>query len=72
MAALAGCTPPEQKALEAGSRLLAEGNTAGALCLAPSPPVGQAQEAAQPPQPRILQVEDKSALREFEVDAVKV
>ena len=31
VAALAGCTPPEQKALEEGSRLLAEGNTAGAL-----------------------------------------
>ena len=45
---------------------------AGALCLAPVPPLGQAQEAAQPPQPRILLVEDKSALREFEVDAVKV
>ena len=45
---------------------------AGALCLAPLPPLGQAQEAAQPPQPRILLVEDKSALREFEVDAVKV
>ncbi|MBC8243432.1 MAG: tetratricopeptide repeat protein [Verrucomicrobia bacterium] len=31
VATLAGCTPPEQKALEEGSRLLAEGNTAGAL-----------------------------------------
>ncbi|MEE2947060.1 MAG: tetratricopeptide repeat protein [Verrucomicrobiota bacterium] len=31
MAALAGCTPPEQKAIEEGSRLLAAGNPAGAL-----------------------------------------
>ncbi|MDP6793825.1 MAG: tetratricopeptide repeat protein [Verrucomicrobiota bacterium] len=31
VAALAGCTPPEQKALEEGSRLLAAGNPAGAL-----------------------------------------
>ncbi|MEC8973563.1 MAG: hypothetical protein VX509_06550, partial [Verrucomicrobiota bacterium] len=31
MAALAGCTPPEQKALEEGSRLLAAGDPAGAL-----------------------------------------
>ncbi|MBT6788997.1 MAG: tetratricopeptide repeat protein [Verrucomicrobia bacterium] len=31
MAALAGCTPPEQKALEDGSRLLAAGKTAEAL-----------------------------------------
>ena len=35
-------------------------------------PLGQAQEAAPPPKPRILLVEDKSALREFEVDAAKV
>ena len=31
VATLAGCTPPEQKALEEGSRLLADGKTAGAL-----------------------------------------
>ena len=31
VAALAGCTPPEQKVLEEGSRLLADGKTAGAL-----------------------------------------
>ena len=31
VAALAGCTPPEQKALEDGSRLLAAGKTAEAL-----------------------------------------
>ncbi len=31
VAALAGCTPPEQKALEEGSRLLAAGKTAEAL-----------------------------------------
>ena len=35
-------------------------------------PLGQAQEAVPPPKPRILLVEDKSALREFEVDAAKV
>ncbi|MBC8243433.1 MAG: DUF362 domain-containing protein [Verrucomicrobia bacterium] len=46
---------------------------AGSVCLAPAlAPLGQAQEAAPPPKPRILLVEDKSALREFEVDAVKV
>ena len=31
VATLSGCTPPEQKALEEGSRLLADGKTAGAL-----------------------------------------
>ena len=35
-------------------------------------PLGQAEEATPPPKPRILLVEDRSALREFEVDAVKV
>ncbi|HIL73211.1 MAG TPA: DUF362 domain-containing protein [Verrucomicrobia bacterium] len=35
-------------------------------------PLGQAQEAAPPPKPRIVLVEDKSALHEFEVDAAKV
>ena len=45
---------------------------AGAIFLALATPLlGQAQEAVQP-KPRILLVEDKSALREFEVDAVKV
>ncbi|MEC8989250.1 MAG: hypothetical protein VYB66_08385, partial [Verrucomicrobiota bacterium] len=33
---------------------------------------GQAEEATPPPKPRILLVEDKSALNEFEVDAAKV
>ncbi|MDP7440769.1 MAG: hypothetical protein QGI37_03370 [Verrucomicrobiota bacterium] len=42
---------------------------AGVLALAP---LGQAQEASPTPAPRILLVEDKSALREFEVDAAKV
>ncbi len=42
---------------------------AGVLALAP---LGQAEEATPPPRPRILLVEDMSALREFEVDAAKV
>ena len=34
--------------------------------------LGQAEEAAPPPKPLIVLVEDKSALREFEVDTAKV
>ncbi|MDP6793826.1 MAG: hypothetical protein QF721_06025 [Verrucomicrobiota bacterium] len=46
---------------------------AGAVCLALAPTTpGQAAENEPSPKPRILLVEDKSALREFEVDAVKV
>ncbi len=35
-------------------------------------PLGQAEEAPPPPKPHIVLVEDKSALREFEVDTAKV
>ncbi len=34
--------------------------------------LGQAEEAVPPPKPRIVLVEDKSALREFDVDNAKV
>ncbi len=35
-------------------------------------PLGQAEEVPPPPKPHIVLVEDKSALREFEVDTAKV